>query len=89
MAGQLDTSLRQEVVMKVEVTSAVEVVRVLLCLGEKLEKPDVGALVGMLLSVADVGAIGPFRRPEVRMVLLGAGPKSPPPWISSSTFAQS
>ncbi|KAL8937728.1 MAG: hypothetical protein Q9211_003541 [Gyalolechia sp. 1 TL-2023] len=75
VAGQFDTSLEHDVVTNVEVTNTVEVRRVLLCRGVKTGKLVVGALLGMLLNVADEGAMGPFSRAELRMVLLGAGPR--------------
>ncbi|KAL8942961.1 MAG: hypothetical protein Q9216_001376, partial [Gyalolechia sp. 2 TL-2023] len=88
VAGQFDKSPEHDVVTKVEVTNAVDVRRVLLCRGVKMGKLLVGALLGMLLNVADDGAMGPYSRAELRMVLLGAGSRVLWLSISSSTFAQ-
>ncbi|KAL9001116.1 MAG: hypothetical protein Q9169_000299 [Polycauliona sp. 2 TL-2023] len=61
-----------------------------LCLGLNTGT-SVGTLVGIALKVAEEGAMGPFRRAELKMVLLGAGSNGclPPKALScSSTFAQ-
>lgn len=91
VAGQLLTpSLVQDVTTVVDMIKAVEAAtKELLCLGLN-RGTFVGTLVGMLLRVADEGAMGPFRRAELRMVLLGAGPNilPLPPLICSSTLAQ-
>lgn len=68
--------LLHEVVTIVEVTEAVVVSRVLLCLGLKTGGAlELATLWGILLNVAEEGAIGPVRMAEVRRVLVGAGSK--------------
>ncbi|KAL9003180.1 MAG: hypothetical protein Q9188_003947 [Gyalolechia gomerana] len=88
VAGQFDTSLEHDVIRKVDVTNAAEVRRELLCRGVKTGKLLIGTLLGRLLNVADEGTMGPFSRAELKMVLLGAGPRVLWLSISSSTFAQ-
>lgn len=87
VAGQFDTPLEHEVVIKVDVTDTVEVRRVLLC-RVKPGRLLVGALLGILLKVPVEGAIGPFSRAELRIVPLGAGLRVLWLSISSSTLAQ-
>ncbi|KAI4277423.1 MAG: hypothetical protein L6R38_005437 [Xanthoria sp. 2 TBL-2021] len=90
VAGQSDIPSVQDVTTTVEVMNAVEAAtRELLCLGLNTGT-SIGTLMGIWLKVADEGAMGPFRRAELRMVLLGAGSNCLPATalICSSTFAQ-
>ncbi|KAL8899767.1 MAG: hypothetical protein Q9192_001401 [Flavoplaca navasiana] len=90
VAGQLNVPSVHDVTTNVEVMKVVEAAtRELLCLGLNTGT-SVGTLMGISLKVADEGAMGPFKRAEERMVLLGAGSKSVSlkALICSSTFAQ-
>ena len=90
VAGQLNVPSVHDVTTNVEVVKVVEAAtRELLCLGLNTGT-FVGTLMGISLKVADEGAMGPFKRAEERMVLLGAGSKSLSlkALICSSTFAQ-
>lgn len=90
VAGQSVVPLLQDVPTMVVVMKAVEAATSeLVCLGLNTGT-SVGTLRGISLKVVDGGAMGPFRRAELRRVLLGAGPNCLllAALICSSTFAQ-